>query len=171
MKRLLRYLLISALLAVVVVAWREFAPTRLGGRTTYITTSGTSMAPTYHTGDLVLVRPQSRYTIGDVVAYRSSELRTSVLHRIVADEDGRFVMKGDRNDWSDPERPSADALIGTSWLRIPHGGRVLVWLANPIHVLSLVLLTFAFAGSKTSRRSRTEGAPESEVPAAAFCVM
>ena len=77
-----------------------------------VTTYGTSMEPTLHAGDLVVVRPQDDYRVGDVVAYRSEQLGTIVLHRIIAREGDRYVFKGDNNSWIDEERPTADDLIG-----------------------------------------------------------
>jgi hypothetical protein len=41
--------------------WFYFAPTQLGGTTTYVVTHGVSMEPRFHTGDLAIVRSQSSY--------------------------------------------------------------------------------------------------------------
>ena len=51
--------------------WYFFAPPALGGSTTYVFTDGVSMEPRFHTGDLVLVRSQSSYHVGEIVAYRN----------------------------------------------------------------------------------------------------
>src|SRR5438445_716851 len=72
-------------------AWLFFAPTRIGGSTTYVVTSGVSMQPRFHTGDLALVRPADHYRVGMIVAYRGSLLKVVVLHRIVAIHDGHYT--------------------------------------------------------------------------------
>ncbi len=53
-------------------------------------TSGVSMEPRFHTGDLAIVRPVSNYRVGEIVAYWSTVLHTVVLHRIIA-KDGNYV--------------------------------------------------------------------------------
>ena len=66
----LRSCLISAALVVLAVAaWLLLAPTQIGGETSYVTTSGISMEPRFHTGDLALVRPAASYKVGDIVAH------------------------------------------------------------------------------------------------------
>jgi len=148
---------------VAAVAWLVLAPTGLGGSTNYVTTSGDSMAPRFQTGDLALIRPADRYRVGEVVAYRSGVLRTVVLHRIIGRDGGRYVFKGDNNDFIDPTRPGRDELIGRLWLRVPRGGLVLGWLRMPVVVAVLggaaALLLLLGAGRRRRRRDRRR--PES----------
>src|SRR2546421_7228184 len=77
--------------------WTLFAPPQLGGHTRYVGIVGSSMHPHLHAGDLVLLRTESEYQSGDVVAYRSAVLGTTVLHRIVGHDDIGFITKGDNN--------------------------------------------------------------------------
>ncbi len=65
-------------------AWVFVAPQPLGGPTSMVITSGNSMEPKFHSGDMVIVREADDYDVGDVVAYRSEELNSVVLHRIIA---------------------------------------------------------------------------------------
>ena len=101
------WLLSATLVVLAVAAWLVLAPTQIGGETSYVTTSGISMAPRFHSGDLAVVRPAENYKVGDIVAYRSTMLRTVVLHRIIAVKGDRYVFKGDNNDFVDPTRPSS----------------------------------------------------------------
>lgn len=123
-------------------AWLFFAPTRLGGPTTYVVTSGVSMQPRFHSGDLALVRPVEHYRIGMVVAYHSSLLKVVVLHRIVAIHGGRYTFKGDNNNFLDPVHPARSQLVGALWLRVPHGGRLL----KALHARGTVILLCVFVG-------------------------
>ena len=100
-----------------------FWPTGLGGGTVYVTTHGISMEPRFHTGDLAILRAADHYSVGEVVAYRSTTLKTTVMHRIVAGTAPRFVFKGDNNSWLDPDHPSHNQLLGALWLRIPRAVR------------------------------------------------
>jgi signal peptidase I len=125
---------ISALVALVLAAAWLFWPSALGGGTTYVTTHGVSMEPRFHTGDLAILRSADHYAVGDVVAYRSATLKTTVMHRIVKVDGNRFVIQGDNNSWLDPDQPSVDLVQGKLWLRIPQGGKVLAALSSPAGV-------------------------------------
>jgi len=121
-----------AVLIVSTIAWIDFAPTSVGGDSAYVITHGISMEPRFHTGDLAIVHPAARYTVGEIVAYHSSLLHVTVLHRIVAIRDGRYTFKGDNNDFLDPVHPTRAQLLGKLWLHIKGGGRYLEALHNPL---------------------------------------
>jgi len=140
-------------------AWWVFAPTAVGGRATYVVTHGTSMLPRFHSGDLAIVLPAETYSVGDVAAYHSPLLDTTVLHRIV-DRDGTgLVFQGDSNSWLDPERPTADEIIGTPAVRIPNGGKVLDWLHTPTTAATLAsgLVLVGASGRRRRRRQARAG--------------
>jgi signal peptidase I len=148
--------------ALAVVAWVLFAPAALGGSASYAVVYGSSMEPKLEAGDLAVIRPADAYEVGDVVAYRSHELGRVVLHRIIGRDGGRYVFQGDNNDFVDPDRPAAGALVGSLWLQIPFAGRVFLWLRSPLNAAVLVLVLFlAAAGTGTAvRRShRAAGSP------------
>src|SRR5690349_18564899 len=92
--------------------WVLLAPPALGGRTSYVVTSGVSMQPLFHTGDLALVRTQSSYAVGEIVAYRSPTLGEVVLHRIHTGDAQGFRTKGDNNSWLDPDTVRPDQILG-----------------------------------------------------------
>lgn len=114
---------------------------RLTGTVRYMVTDGVSMTPLYHSGDLVVVRPAARYQVGQIVAYRSQLLHSTVLHRLVAVSGGQYTFKGDHNTWLDPEHPTSGQLVGRAWLHIPHGGVLLALHGAPL----LVVAAIAFA--------------------------
>ncbi len=119
-------------IAVVVVGalWIVFGPVGLGGSVVYAVTRGPSMLPRFHTGDLAIVRPDRSYHVGEIVLYRYPKLGL-VLHRIVGIVGGRFLMKGDHNDYIDPFHPRSSGIVGSLWLHIPSVGVVLSWLHQP----------------------------------------
>jgi signal peptidase I len=130
-------------LAALAGAWAFLAPVQAGGGTSYAIVVGNSMEPKLHRGDLAVVRRSDEYRPGDVVLYDSRELGSKVLHRIVRVEDGRFVLQGDSNDFLDPERPSAEQIVGKLWVSVPAVGRASAWLREPWHgalVVGLVTL-------------------------------
>jgi signal peptidase I len=154
-------LLTAALVALVVLAWALAAPSTIGGPVTYVTTYGTSMQPWFQTGDLALVRASDEYRVGQVVAYRSEALDTVVLHRIIGRDGDRYVFKGDNNDFIDPTHPRRDELIGSLWLRVPHGGRALSSIRSPAASAAIagglaLLLLGSTQRRRRRRRRRTE---------------
>jgi len=156
---------ISALVALLLAAVWLFWPLALGGGTTYVTTHGVSMEPRFHTGDLAILRTESAYTAGDVVAYRSVSLDTVVMHRIVSVDGDRFVIQGDNNSWLDPDQPSSNLVLGKLWLRIPQGGKVLVALSSPVGVGVLGAVALALAGVARRPRSRHAARRARRLPA------
>ena len=145
---------ISALSALVLAAVWAFWPLAFGGCTTYVSTHGTSMEPRFHTGDMAILRSAVRYEVGDVVAYRSASLNTVVMHRIVAMDGDRFVIQGDNNDWLDEDRPTEDEVLGTLFLRIPHGGQALTALRSPAVLAAASLAALAVFGLVSRPRGR-----------------
>ncbi|MGH2865477.1 MAG: signal peptidase I [Solirubrobacteraceae bacterium] len=155
--RRIRKLLSTALgLIVLATAWFYLAPTQLGGSATYVVTHGISMEPRFHTGDLAIVRSQSSYHVGEVVAYHSHKLHTLVLHRIVGRDGDRYIFKGDNNDFLDPEDPLRSQLIGAVWLHIPGAGVRLQSIRSPAVMGGLIFvgLLLLFGGAFTQRRRR-----------------
>ncbi len=120
------------------------------------------MAPDFITGDLVVVRSEQAYVTGDAVAYRHPEIG-HVFHRIIGfHEDGRFLIKGDHNDWVDAYTPSEEDIIGKLWLHIPRIGKSLIALRSPwafailVLVFSLFSLRLLFPSEK-KQRNRGKG--------------
>ena len=141
-----------------VVAFLAFAPAALGGSSTYVTTYGSSMEPTLTSGDLVVVRPQDSYNVGDVVAYRSDSLGgTVVLHRIIDREGDRYVFKGDNNTWIDDDRPTEDQLIGRMDTHVDGMGDRLQQVQSPVGLSVLVGVAIVPSAARKRRRGRGKG--------------
>jgi signal peptidase I len=151
---------LGGLLALLLTAAWLFLPTALGGATTYVTTHGISMQPRFSSGDMAVLRPAETYTVGDIVAFHSVELNTTVMHRIIAREGDRFVTQGDNNSWIDPDRPSAGEVLGRLWFRIPEGGDVVAVFRTPA-----LLALAALAGATLLWRLRAaRGRPRRDEP-------
>ncbi len=142
-------------LALVGLAWFLFAPTALGGSTSYVVTDGVSMEPRFHSGDLAVVRSESDYRVGQIVAYHNRELGTVVLHRIIGREGSRYVFKGDNNNFTDFEHPTRAQLIGALWIHLPGAGRTLDSIRSPALIAVLFALgTLMVGGASFARRRR-----------------
>lgn len=154
--RLRSALPLAAIVLGMIAGWHWFAPTQVGGTTTYVGTNGISMEPRFHTGDLAIVRPAASYRVGQIVAYRSSLLHVIVLHRIVALHGSHYVFKGDNNHFLDPTRPVRSQLIGALWVRVPHGAAILHFVHEPVvaAVLIAIVALLMLAGTEQARRRR-----------------
>ncbi|MCL6643785.1 MAG: signal peptidase I [Dehalococcoidia bacterium] len=143
---------VAFLVAAVASVWVLFAPPQLGGQASYVIVNGNSMEPGMRRGDLAIVRPADSYVPGDVVTYRHPDVG-HVIHRIVEEQDGRFILKGDHNDFEDSYRPTSNDIVGKLWLHIPGAGRLLWHLRSPLWAGLVLFIAFAgmFAGAGVSR--------------------
>jgi signal peptidase I len=142
-------------LGLVALGWLLLAPPQLGGSTRYAIIYGTSMAPHFHGGDLVLIRARSDYRVGDVVAYRNGDLNRVVLHRILRIEGSHFVFKGDNNNFVDSYHATGADLLGQERVRLPRVGTVLGWAHRPFHA-ALIMGALGLLGTGGLRRRRDQ---------------
>lgn len=152
----------AAAAAALAVGWLFFAPTQFGGSTSYAVVVGSSMEPLLHRGDLALIRTNDGYGAGDVVLYDNEELGGKVLHRILHSEGGRYVLKGDNNDFIDDARPTSAQIVGRMWITAPKLGLAIDWAREPRHAALLVAFATLLAlggggGATVARRRRRRG--------------
>jgi signal peptidase I len=136
-----------SLAAVVTVCggWLLLAPTTVGGPVSLVISSGPSMQPKFHTGDLAVLRSSSTYHVGEVVGYHSPTLHNEVvLHRLVAADGNRWNTKGDHNSWLDPDHPTNADIVGKVWLHVPKGGLLLTRVLLPLAFVGFLVLLVPF---------------------------
>lgn len=101
--------------------------------------TSSSMRPEISMGSLVLVKPQNRYRVGDVITFRDG--KRLVTHRILFElPDSQFQTKGDANSTSDRLPIAKDQIIGRVAFSIPRLGRLLMLLKTKIGVILLVVV-------------------------------
>lgn len=137
--RTVQWMLLAALLPLAFLFW----PQSLGGKAAYVKVDGHSMDPTYHMGDLAIVRKQSSYNVGDPVAYRIPKgefgAGAMVIHRLVGGDGARgFVTKGDNRTIADEWHPRTGDVVGKVMYVAPAMGDKLAELTRPINVGGLV---------------------------------
>lgn len=156
-RRVVSWILVAVLLAAV---WHFLVPRQLGGLTSYVTVDGNSMEPTISKGDLVALRHQDGYAVGDIVAYRSDMAGALVLHRIVGRDGDRFVLQGDNNDFLDRYQPTNGDVLGRQVLRFPGASSVtdalgsLTYLVLATSVAVVLVVLAAFSSNNHERRRR-----------------
>jgi signal peptidase I len=142
------------LLAAVVVIWAfTLRPQTLGGPAMFVAVRGSSMVPTYQSGDLVVVESAARYRVGQVVAYRVPAGQIGegkvVIHRIIGGDAVRgFTLKGDNNSAPDPWMPKQANMVGVATFRLPNGGRLIALIQQPVGLagLAAALVVSVFLG-------------------------
>jgi signal peptidase I len=166
--------LFAALLLVLLgAAWVIFAPTRFGGQAAYVIISGISMEPSFHRGDLAILRVEDDYAIGDVVTYLHPTIGP-VIHRIIKRDGSRFVFKGDNNSWIDEYHPTQDELIGKLWIHLPAAGVLVEQLRIPRNMAALVavmgVMVMTTGTRSVNRRPRRQSFPRSALLNVRFVV-
>lgn len=118
-----RYWWLNLLLfGLALVAWFALAPTKIGGRNTYLIIRGNSMEPVYHSGDFVIVRRSETFKVGQEAAYRHPSIGI-VYHTIIGFNGDRAILQGYNNAWVDEFQPEVSDLLGTYWHHVPNIGR------------------------------------------------
>ena len=133
------------MLVLVVSTWLVFAPTQLGGHTSYVIINGNSMEPGMHRGDLAVVREAPAYREGDVVTYRHPQIG-NVIHRIIGRDGERYLFQGDHNDFVDPYHPARADFVGKLWFHVPGVGTWLSRFQSPVYAAGLLFVALVGLG-------------------------
>lgn len=160
---------VTWLIGLALLLWWFVLPVSMGGRTSLVVAQGVSMQPRLHAGDLIIVRKtdNSQLQVGDVVLYPSHSLHRYVLHRIhKVDADGRFTMKGDNNDFLDPDHPTRESIIGKKSFSVAGAGKVPGAGSPAVAGLAVATLLF-LVFSKLVLRGSGGGTPGAAAGAAA----
>jgi signal peptidase len=147
-----------------IVAVLTIWPATFGGWLSLTIVSGTSMQPTYHTGDMVVGWRTSNYRPGDIVVYTipSGEVGEGyqIIHRLRSvDPDGAWTVRGDNRSAADPWHPRARDIVGEAVFVVPGAGNGLKFL--PV-VLALLAGVFVAVGLWPRRQRRHRLSTEAE---------
>ena len=117
-----------------------------------------SMEPTLSAGDMVLIKEQDSYSVGDIVAYQYGTI--GVVHRIIRIEGDSAITQGDANNIEDNGIP-LNIIKGRVIWSIPVVGEWIVVLKSPISILALILaavllLELSFRADKEKKKAETE---------------
>ena len=138
-KRWLRRVLDTSAFALILAGAIHFWPATLGGSTRLVVVQGHSMEPTFHLGDLIIVRDNHQPHVGDVIVFHipKGEPAASMLvvHRVIAlRPDGSYLTRGDNRTTTDDFHITSGDVVGTPMLGIPHAGRAIGIASMPLAV-------------------------------------
>lgn len=117
-----------------------------------------SMEPTIAIDELIIVRAQEDYTVGDIVVYQTG--RTPIVHRIVSIDGEDVITRGDANNTNDD--PIAFSRIkGKVILHIPYMGMVVRLLKTPpatilLIVIAVLLVELPYRKEKSKKNEELE---------------
>lgn len=115
-----------------------------------------SMKPAILENDIVLVKKKSNYKEQDIITYKSGD--SFITHRIIQENNGNFIVKGDHNNAPDKETIKQDIIIGKVVIILKGLG---IWqeiLTKPyiLAMIFITLLAFDFAFSYKGDKERKE---------------
>lgn len=126
---------INGILLVKRLAFHEPLPSVFGYSVVSVLSG--SMEPEFSPGDMLVIRRQQEYQVGNVVTYEHQG--SFITHRIVEADGDRWLTKGDANNAVD-ERPVAETEIyGEVCVVLPGLGNVALFLKTPLGMLVLIL--------------------------------
>ena len=162
---IVRYLILVVLAAAIGINVFILNATRLTGNAVpmpfgygaSVVLSG-SMEPALSVGDLLIVRVQDHYDVGDIVVYQSGKM--PVVHRIMELNDETVVTRGDANNANDEPFPLA-AIKGEVIAVVPRLGQALWALKSPIATVVLLaaavlLVEWSFRSGKAEKEEEKE---------------
>ena len=112
-----------------------------------------SMEPTLSVDDLILVKEQESYSLGDVVVFQ--DVGSLVVHRIVHMEDDIIITQGDANNVSDAPIPFS-AVKGRVILSIPYAGIIVNFIKTPVGTLCIIAAAIALVEIPRRREKRKD---------------
>ena len=113
-----------------------------------------SMEPTINIKELIIIKEQKYYCIGDIITYRDYN-NNLVTHRIVKISENEIITRGDNNTVSD--RPiNIKRIEGKVVYHSIVIGEIFLYWVKPILYFIFVCLVFNIIKSEISRRKKHE---------------
>jgi len=138
----------------ILLAWLIFfRPPFLYGDTSYLIIMGSSMEPALKQGDLVLLKRVDNYSVGDILGY-VNPYGPTVIHRIVATEEGAFSLKGDNRNTIDPWLVTKEMVLGKLMFSIPYVGHMFNFLKEPIRLAATIAFLFFVSAIPFSEQAK-----------------
>jgi signal peptidase len=117
----------------------------LGSYEIRIVQSG-SMEPALMTGGLILIHPEERYYVNDIITYGENKRRRDIptTHRIVDERisDGQlaYVTKGDANESEDGTLVTDRDILGKVVFHVPYLGFVIDFARTPLGFVAMIVI-------------------------------
>jgi len=115
LNRAIKIIIIAIMIPIFIYFW----PSVLGGDAEILIVQGKSMLPTIQPGSLVVTKQAPSYEIDDIVSFTLKEggAQRVIVHRIIDQVEGDFIIKGDNNPkkdvgtYSEEERINLNSIL------------------------------------------------------------
>ncbi|MGN1334399.1 MAG: signal peptidase I [Anaerovoracaceae bacterium] len=141
-------ILLAALFAFTTLATKDSTNVASLAGFTPLTVESDSMAPTFHSGDLIIIKSVDPANLkeGDIITFHTIIMNEYALntHRIaeIKEVNGirSYVTKGDNNDLEDTHLIADGDIVGKYVLRLPYMGNVMHFLSSSTGFLVVIVL-------------------------------
>lgn len=137
MSKFINFFLISLLL--LVTTFFLFSQLNFPGNYKILLVQSGSMSPAINTGDLVVVKPVSKYQKGDIVTFLSKE-KINITHRIVSIQGNQINTKGDANQVNDQDFIEKSQILGKVFYNIPNFGYIVLFAKSIPGLITLIII-------------------------------
>jgi len=137
MSKFINFFLISLLL--LVTTFFLFSQLNFPGNYKILLVQSGSMSPAINTGDLVVVKPVSKYQKGDIVTFLSKE-KINITHRITSVQGNQINTKGDANQVSDQDFIEKKQILGKVFYNIPNFGYIVLFAKSIPGLITLIII-------------------------------
>lgn len=127
MSKVVNFFLIFFLLLVTI--FFLFSKLNFPGNYKILLVQSGSMSPAINTGDLVVVKPSSKYKKGDIVTFLSKG-KITTTHRIADIQNNQIITKGDANQVSDQDSIEKEQILGKVFYILPHFGYLVIFIKS-----------------------------------------
>ena len=84
---------------------------------TMLKVSSNSMRPEFEKGDIIFIKKQENYEIGDIITYQTKD-NNLVTHRVIEKYGNDYITKGDSNNIEDEEKINPEQIKGKLIIKI-----------------------------------------------------
>lgn len=114
----------------------------------YLVIKSGSMYPTFDVGDIIIIKKENRYEVGDIITYNYYD-KYLITHRIIdLDDDNNFITKGDNNNSEDEECVTIDNIVGKTIFIINREMKYFIIIS-----INIVIIYILWKGNKNEKNN------------------
>lgn len=114
----------------------------------YLVIKSGSMYPTFDVGDIIIIKKENQYEVGDIITYNYYD-KYLITHRIIdLDDDNIFITKGDNNNSEDEECVTIDNIVGKTIFIINREMKYFIIIS-----INIVIIYILWKGNKNEKNN------------------
>lgn len=137
MSKIINFFLILFLL--LITTFFLFSQLNFQGNYKILLVQSGSMSPVINTGDLVIIKPSSKYQKGDIITFLSKG-KINITHRIVDIQGNQINTKGDANQVNDQDFIEKKQILGKVFYSLPNFGYLVIFIKSIPGLIALIII-------------------------------